>query len=171
MKRILFLAGISCSLIFSYTRILMELDANVTFDLYTVTYPPLVFPTYYYPTAASAVNPRGIFLRVTWQRVGNTHSISDMYLATRLSGNFAPSVSANQLYFAPAGESQPPAGIDPPAGNWRAYNTVFQPIEQFPVAGPGPEKYDRPQDFVFKAELDDEAVIAAQVIHYRLYGL
>ena len=167
----LMLIFLSASLLFSRTRIRLTLDSNVEFDLYQVIYPPLVFPTYYYPTFASAFNPQGIMLTVAYQRIGQSHAISNIYLATRGSGDFSPTVTLDQLYFAPSGEPLPTPGVDPPGGNWRAYSIIYQQIEQIPVSGPGLQRFDRPQDFVFKAEEDDESGNSSIVLYFRLYGL
>ncbi len=170
-KRIVIFLFLSASFIFPRTRIIMRLDANVEFDLSLAIYPPLVFPTYYYPTQASPVNLQGINLMVGYQRIGRNHSVSSMYLATRASGDFAPSVRLNQLYFAPDGEPLPPPGVDPPGGTWRSYSILYQDIEQFAVSGPGFTRFNRPQDYIFKAEPDDESINSSIVIYYRLYGL
>ncbi len=170
-KWIIVLLFTSVSSLFPRTRIIMRLDADVEFDLSLTMYPPLVFPTYYYPTGASAVNMQGINLMVGYQRIGPRHSISTMYLATRGGGDFAPSVGLDQLYFAPDGEPLPPPGVDPPGGNWRPYSVLYQEIEQFSVRGPGLTRFNRPQDYIFKAEPDDESTISSIVIYYRLYGL
>lgn len=161
----------SISFLFTRTRISIELDSDVEFDLLLVIYPPPIFPTYYYPTLASAVNPQGINLTVTYQRIGPTHSVSNLYLSTRGSGNFSPSISLSQLFFAPDGEPLPPAGVDPPGGNWRAYSVLYQNIEQFPVSGPGLRTFRRPQDYIFKTDNDDEPGNSSITLYYRLYGL
>ena len=170
-RAVFLLIFLSASLLFSRTRIRLTLDSNVEFDLFQVIYPPLIFPTYYYPTLASAFNPQGIMLTVAYQRVGQSHDISDVYLATRGSGDFSGTVALEQLYFAPSGEPLPAAGIDPPGGNWRAYSIIYQQIEQIPVSGAGLKRFDRPQDFVFKAEADDESGNSSIILYFRVYGL
>lgn len=149
----------------------MTLDSNVEFDLLLVVYPPLIYPTYYYPTLASPANPQGIYLTVSYQRIGPDHSVSTLYLSTRGSGNFSPSISINQLFFAPDGEPFPIPGNDPPGGNWRAYSVFYQTIEQFQVIGTGLKTFPRPQDYIFKAEPDDEPGIFRITLYYRLFGL
>lgn len=169
--KFIILISLSASFIFSETRIRMELDVNVEFDLSLMQYPPLIYPAYYYPTIASPLNPQGINLVIGYQRIGPSHSVSMLYLATRGAANFSPSISLGQLYFAPDGEPLPPPGQDPPGGNWRPYSIFYQEIEQFPVYGPGLDRIPRPQDFIFKAESDDEAGIYRITLYYRLYGL
>lgn len=172
MKRTLFLLlFLSASLLHSRTRIRLTLDSNVEFDLSQVIYPPFVFPTYYFPTLASGFNPHGIMLTFAYQRIGPQHDISELYLATRASGDFSSSIALGQLYFAPSGEPLPPAGVDPPGGNWRAYSIIYQEIEHVQVSGPGLQRFDRPQDYVFKAESDDESGNSSIVVYYRVYGL
>lgn len=149
----------------------MRLDAHVEFDLSLSIYPPLIFPTYYYPTQASPVNLQGIDLMIGYQRIGPQHAISTVYLATRGSSDFAPSIGLDQLYYAPDGEPLPSPGVDPPGGNWRSYSVLYQEIEQFPVRGPGLTRFNRPQDYIFKAEPDDESTVSSIVIYYRLFGL
>lgn len=162
---------LSASLLLARTRLIIRIDANVEFDLALAGYPPMVFPTYYFPTMASAVNPQGIDLFIGHQRIGPRHDVSTMHLATRGSGDFAPSVLLNQLYFAPDGEPLPPAGVDPPGGNWQAYSILYQQIEQFPVSGPGLRRFYRPQDFIFKTDTDDESTNSTITIYYRVFGL
>ncbi len=162
---------VSASLVYPRTRIGITIDADVEFDLHQVVYPPLVFPTYYHPTQASSFNPNGIVLTVSFQRIGPQHDISDMYLMTRASGDFSGTVALDQLYFAPQGEPLPPAGIDPPGGNWRAYSIFYQDIEQFEVGGAGLRRFDRPQDLIFKAEVDDESGDQSVILYYRVFGL
>ncbi|MGQ9621315.1 MAG: hypothetical protein ACUVTX_10085 [Bacteroidales bacterium] len=166
---IIFLCAVSFS--FSVTRIMLEIDTNIEFDLAFVIYPPPVFPAYYYPTQASINNPQGIILTVGYQRFGATHSVSNIYLATRGSGDFTSTILLNQLYFAPDGEPRPAPGSDPPGGNWRPYSILYQNIEQFPVSGGGLRTYIRPQDFIFKSDADDEPTNSSVTLHYRLYGL
>jgi hypothetical protein len=168
---ILVLIFLSASSIYPRTRIGITIDADVEFDLHQVLYPPLVFPAYYYPTQASNFNPHGIMLTVTFQKIGPQHDITEMYLATRGSGDFSSTVALDQLHFAPQGEPIPPAGVDPPGGNWRAYSIFYQDIDQFEVTGSGIKKFDRPQDFIFKAEVDDESGDQSVILYYRVYGL
>ncbi len=156
---------------FSTTRIYLQLDANVEFDLSLMIYPPLIFPTYYYPTSASNLNPQGINLIIQYQRIGNQHSVSSIYLSTKGSGNFSSSIGLEQLFFAPDGEQPAQPGDEHPGGNWRPFNIIFQNIEEFPVSGPGLRTFYRPQDYIFKAEPDDEAGTATITLYYRLYGL
>jgi len=159
------------SFLFSRTRISVYLDANVEFDLSLVLYPTIVFPTYYFPTSASAVNPQGIRLEVGYQRLGpGGHTISNLYLSTRGRGNFSATVTLDQLYFAPNGEALPAPGNDPPDGNWRAYSTLYQQIEQFQVVG-NAQTFNRPQDFVFQSETDDEPTNSRTTLYYRVFGL
>ncbi|UCG30068.1 MAG: hypothetical protein JSV53_11310 [candidate division WOR-3 bacterium] len=162
---------LSASLVFARTRIIVIIDADVEFDLYQVIYPPAIFPAYYRPTQASGFNPGGIQLTVGYQRVGNQHDISDVYVSTRGSGDFSSSITLDQLYFAPSGEPLPPAGIDPPGGNWRAFSILHQDIEHLEVSGPGLKRFQRPQDFIFKAESDDESGDQSITLYYRVYGL
>lgn len=172
MKRwLLILLFIPFVLFGQQTRIGMTLDSNVEFDLLLVRYPPLIYPTYYYPTLASPANPQGIYLSVSYQRIGPDHSVSNLYLSTRGSRDFSPSISIGQLFFAPDGEPLPPPGNDPPGGNWRAFSLFYQSIEQIPVIGPGLRIFPRPQDYIFKAEPDDEPGNFTITIYYRLYGL
>lgn len=159
------------ALLFSETRMRLELDANVEFDLSLAGYPPMIYPYYYYPTLASPLNPQGISLILGYQRIGPSHSVSNLYLATKGSADFCPSISVSQLYFAPDGEPLPPQGQDPPGGNWRPYTIYYQEIEQIPVFGPGLDRIPRPQDFIFKAESDDESGNWTITLYYRLYGL
>ena len=168
---VLLLLILSASLLYPRTRIGITIDSDVEFDLYQVLYPPLVFPAYYFPTTGSSFNPRGIMLTVTFQKLGPQHDISEMYLATRGGSDFSNTVALGQLYFAPQGEPLPPAGVDPPGGNWRAYSVFYQDIEQFEVSGSGIEKFDRSQDFIFKAEDDDESGDQSVILYYRVYGL
>jgi hypothetical protein len=170
-KLLLMLLMLSASLLYPRTRIGITIDANVEFDLFQVLYPPLVFPAYYYPTQASTFNPNGIVLTVSFQRHGPQHDISQMYLATRGSGDFSNTVALEQLYFAPQGEPSPPAGVDPPGGNWRAFSIFYQDMEQFEVGGSGIKRFDRPQDYIFKAEVDDESGDQSVILYYRVYGL
>ena len=170
-KWVFMLLMLSASLLYSRTRIGITIDSDVEFDLYQVLYPPLVFPTYYFPTQASSFNPRGIRLTVSFQKLGPQHDITEMYLATRGGGDFSSTVALGQLYFAPQGEPLPPAGVDPPGGNWRAYSIFYQDIEQFEVTGSGIRRFDRPQDFIFKAEVDDESGDQSVILYYRVYGL
>ncbi|MEO0136628.1 MAG: hypothetical protein ABIL39_00905 [candidate division WOR-3 bacterium] len=169
--RLIVLISFSASLSFPETRIRMELDTNVEFDLGLLVFPPLIYPTYYYPTAASPVNPQGINLILGYQRIGPSHSISRIYLATRGSGDFCPSILIGQLYFAPDGEPLPPPGQDPPGGNWRQYSLFYQEIAQIPVFGPGLDRIPFPQDFVFKTERDDEPGTYHITLYFRVYGL
>lgn len=155
----------------SATRIILEVDSNVEFDLTLAAYPPLVFPGYYYPTLASPNNPQGVRVIIGYQRIGNQHSASMIYLSTRGSADFSPSISLGQLYFAPDGESMPPNGNDPPGGNWRPYSVFYQPITQVPVIGPGQRLFNLPQDYIFQADQNDEAGTARITVYYRLYGL
>jgi hypothetical protein len=153
------------------TQIWIELDANIEFNLSMSLYPPLTWPSYYYPTLASPINPQGIRLRLGYRRrPPGGHTVSTLYLSTRGSGNFSPSIGLDQLFFAPDGEPLPPPGVDPPGGNWQAFNTTFQLIEQFPVVG-NQQEFVRDQDFIFKAEPDDEPGNFTITIYYRLYGL
>jgi hypothetical protein len=170
-KRVLMLFMLSASLLYPRTRIGITIDSDVEFDLHQVLYPPLVFPAYYLPTMASNFNPRGIMLTVSFQKIGPQHDISEMYLATRGGGDFSNTVGLGQLYFAPSGEPLPPAGVDPPGGNWRAYSVFYQDIEQFEVSGSGIKRFDRFQDYIFKAEVDDESGDQSVVLYYRVYGL
>jgi hypothetical protein len=170
-KRVLMLFMLSASLLYPRTRIGITIDSDVEFDLHQALYPPLVFPAYYLPTMASNFNPRGIMLTVSFQKIGPQHDISEMYLATRGGGDFSNTVGLGQLYFAPSGEPLPPAGVDPPGGNWRAYSVFYQDIEQFEVSGSGIKRFDRPQDYIFKAEVDDESGDQSVVLYYRVYGL
>lgn len=170
-RKILILLVVAGSFTSGITRITMYLDSNVEFDLGAVIYPPYVFPGYYFPTRASLFNPQGIVLMVGHQRIGNQHSIANIYLATRGSRNFSPTVGLDQLYFAPDGEPLPPAGVDPPAGAWRPYSIVFQPIETFPVQGAGLRWFLRLQDLVFQADDDDAPASSTITVYYRLYGL
>lgn len=172
MGRLFFLLFfLSASLPYSRTRIIVIIDSNVEFDLHQVIYPPGVFPTYYRPTQASSFNPNGIRLTIGYQRIGPSHDISDVYVATRGSGNFSSTVSVDQLYFAPSGEPLPPAGVDPPGGNWRAYSILYQHIDHFEVVGPGLRRFERPQDYIFKAEVDDESGVQSTTLYYRVFGL
>lgn len=159
------------SLLFAETRITMTLDAHVEFDLSLSGYPPPLFPTYYFPTSASLINPQGIHLTISYQRIGSSHSANTMYLATRGSGDFSPSILLGQLYFAPEGEPLPPPGLQQPGGNWQAFTVLYQQIEQFTISGSGLRRFDRPQEYIFKAEDDDEAIDASTVLYYRLYGI
>lgn len=161
----------TASVLLADTRILITLDSNLEFDLSLVLYPPLIYPTYYYPTLGSAANPQGINLIVGYQRIGPSHSISNMYLATRGSNDFCPSISIAQLFFAPDGEPLPDPGQDPPGGNWRPYSIIYQNIEQFWVFGSGLRIFRRPQDFIFQSQPDDEPGNWRITIYYRLYGL
>lgn len=157
--------------LFPETRIRIELDANVEFDLALMVYPPLIYPYYYYPTLASTTNPQGISIILGYQRIGPSHSASNLYLATRASADFCPTILVSQLYFAPDGEPLPPQGQDPPGGNWRSYTTYYQNIGQIPVFGPGLDRIPRPQDFIFKAESDDESGNWRITLYYRVFGL
>lgn len=170
-RSIFLLIFLSASLLISRTRIIVIIDSDVEFDLYQVIYPPSVFPTYYRPTQASGFNPNGIVLTVGYQRVGNQHDISDVYVSTRGSGDFSASVALEQLYFAPAGEPMPPPGVDPPGGSWRAFSILHQQIEHLEVSGPGLKRFVRPQDYIFKAESDDESGDQSITLYYRVYGL
>jgi hypothetical protein len=170
-RSIFFLTVLSASLLFARTRIVVIIDSDVEFDLYQVIYPPSIFPAYYRPTQASGFNPYGILLTVGYQRIGNQHDISDVYVSTRGSGNFSTSVALEQLYFAPGGEPMPPAGVDPPGGSWRAFSILYQEIEHVEVSGPGFKRFDRPQDYIFKAESDDESGDQSITLYYRVYGL
>ncbi len=169
--KIIIITILSTAPLLPVTRMRLELDANVEFDLSLTVYPPLIYPYYYYPTLASAINPQGIGLILGYQRIGPSHSASTIYLATKANGDFCPSISVSQLYFAPDGEPLPPQGQDPPGGNWRAYTTYYQDIEEIPVIGAGVVTIPRPQDFIFKAEPDDEPGNWRITIYYRLYGL
>ncbi len=170
-RLIFFLLFLSASLLQSGTRIIITIDSDIEFDLYQVIYPPSVFPTYYHPTQASSFNPGGIRMTIGYQRIGPSHDISDVYVATRGSGDFSSSVTLDQLYFAPQGEPLPPAGVDPPGGNWRAYSVLYQDIEHFEVSGPGLQRFERPQDYIFKAEADDGAGDQSVILYYRVFGL
>jgi len=170
-RLVFFFLFLSASLLHSRTRIIVIIDSDVEFDLYQVIYPPSVFPTYYRPTQASPFNPNGIRLTIGYQRIGPSHDISDVYVATRGSGDFSNSVALDQLYFAPQGEPLPPAGVDPPGGNWRAYSILYQDIEHFPVSGSGLRRFERPQDYIFKAEADDESGDQSITLYYRVFGL
>lgn len=170
-RKIVVIFFLAISHLSAVTRIGIELDANLEFDLSLSIYPPLIFPAYYYPTFGSTTNPQGIQLTVSYQRIGTTHSVSNLYLATKGSGNFSPSILLSQLYFAPDGEPIPPNGQEPPGSNWRAYSIFYQTIEQFPVSGPGLQTFPRPQDFIFKAEPDDELGNWTVTLYYRVYGL
>jgi hypothetical protein len=161
---------LSASFLFSATRITMEIDSNVEFDLSLSLYPPLTFPSYYFPTRASPINLQGINLEIQYQRQAGGHSVSTLYLYTRGSGNFTPSILLNQLFFAPDGEPLPLPGTNPPGGNWRAYSTLFQQIEQFAVVDIH-QTFVRPQDFVFQVETDDEPTNSSVTIYYRVFGL
>lgn len=170
-RSIFVLIFLSASLLFPRTRIIMIIDSDVEFDLYQVIYPPNIFPTYYRPTQASGFNPNGIMLTVGYQRVGNQHDISDVYVSTRGSGDFSNSVALGQLYFAPSGEPMPPPGVDPPGGNWRSFSILYQEIEHVEVSGSGLKRFERPQDYIFKAEPDDESGDQSIILYYRVYGL
>ncbi len=170
MKRVIIIWLSLASLSFSSTQIGIYLDTHVEFNLFQVLYPPSVYPSYYFPTYASSQNPQGIYLVVSYQRIGGKHSISNMFLHTRGSGNFSSSLLLNQLYFAPDGEPLPPPGQNPPGGNWREYTTNYQEIEEFPVSGKS-KAFSRPQDFIFKTEPDDEAGNYQITLYYRLFGL
>ena len=170
-RLLIVLVFLSASFLHSRTRIIVIIDSDVEFDLHQVIYPPSVFPTYYHPTQASSFNPNGISLTIGYQRIGPSHDISDVYVATRGRGDFSSSVGLDQLYFAPSGEPLPPAGIDPPGGNWRAYSIIYQDIDHFEVVGPGLRRFQRPQDFIFKAEMDDESGDQTTTLYYRVFGL
>lgn len=171
MRRYLMLFLLSASLLCSITRISMTLNSNVEFDLSLALYPPLVFPAYYYPTSAAPQNPQGIRLRVRYQRRGpGGHTVSTLYLLTRASGDFSSTIFVDQLYFAPDGELLPSPGVDPPGGNWRAYSTLYQQLEQFPVVGNN-QTFDRFQDYVFQSESDDEPTNSSITLYYRVFGL
>ncbi len=170
-KSIFLLLFLSASILLGRTRLIVIIDSDVEFDLYQVIYPPSVFPTYYRPTLASGFNPNGILLTVGYQRVGNQHDISDVYVSTRGSGDFSGSIGLGQLYFAPNGEPLPPAGVDPPGGNWRPFSVFYQEIEHLEVSGPGLTRFERPQDYIFKAETDDESGDQSITLYYRVYGL
>lgn len=171
MRRWVIISLCTISFSFSVTRIILALDTNVEFDLSLVIYPGIVFPSYYYPTRASIINPQGINLTIGYQRLDPGHSVSNIYLATRGRGNFTSTIMLNQLYFAPDGEPPPAPGSDPPGGNWRPYSVHYQNIETFPVSGPGLITFIRPQDYIFKSETDDEPANSSITLYYRLYGL
>ena len=166
---ILFL--LSASISYARTRISLYLDSNVEFDLSLLTYPNVIFPAYYYPTLASPTNRQGIFLQLGYQRrPPGGHTVSNIYLATRGRSNFSSTVLLDQLFYAPDGEPLPSAGVDPPGGRWRAFTTLFQQIEQFSVTGAN-RTFNRPQDYIFQSEVDDEPTNASTTIYYRVYGL
>jgi hypothetical protein len=171
MKRYILLLLLSASLVFPRTSIFMIIDSDVEFDLSLSLYPPLTFPTYYYPTSASPVNRQGIRLRFGYQiHPPGGHAVSTLYLMTRGSGDFSPTVHLNQLYYAPDGEALPLPGSNPPGGNWRAYSTLYQEIERFTVSG-GHDFFDRFQDYIFQSEVDDEPTNSSVTIYYRVIGL
>lgn len=170
-KSIFLVFFLSASVLFPRTRLIVIIDSDVEFDLYQVIYPPHIFPTYYRPTQASGFNPYGIQLTVAFQRIGSQHDISDVYVSTRGSGDFSSSIELGQLYFAPNGEPLPPAGVDPPGGNWRAFSIFYQEIEHLEVGGPGFVRFECPQDYIFKAEDDDESGDQSITLYYRVYGL
>ncbi len=161
---------LSASFLLAPTRISIVIDSNVEFDLSLLPYPATQFPAYYYPTLASPGNPQGISIEAGYQKVGPSHSISNMFLSTRASSNFSPTVSCSQLFFAADGEPLPPLGMDPPGGNWRAFSTLYQQIEQFRVTR-NSERFNRSQDFIFQSEPDDEPTNSSTTIYYRVYGL
>lgn len=170
-RSILLLIFLSASFAFPRTRMIVIIDSNVEFDLRQVVYPPSVFPTYYWPTMASSANPRGIMLTVGFQMVGNQHDISEMYVSTRGSGDFSSTIAIDQLYYAPHGEPLPSPGTEPPGGDWQAFSTVFQEIGHFGVSGHGLTRFQRPQDYIFKAESDDESGDQSITLYYRVFGL
>ncbi len=171
VKSIILITILSASNVLARTRIVVIIDTNVEFDLYQTIYPPIAFPSYYTPTQASAFNPSGISLTIGYQRIGSGHDISDVYVATRGSGDFSSSIALDQLYFAPSGEPLPPTGVDPPGGNWRAFSILYQEIEHVEVSGSGFKKFERPQDYIFKAEADDESGDHSITLYYRVFGL
>ena len=161
----------STPILFPRTRIFMRIDSNVEFDLSLLSYPPTVYPSYYFPTSASPPNPQGIRIRFGYQRrPPGGHSISNLYLATRASGDFSSTISLNQLFFAPDGEPLPSPGVDPPGGNWRPFSLTYQQIEQFAVSWIT-GNLRRDQDYIFQSEPDDEATNSSITIYYRVYGL
>jgi hypothetical protein len=171
MKKIILLLLLSASCVIPRTFIYMRIDSDVEFDLSLNLYPPLTFPTYYYPTSASPVNRQGIRLRFGYQRrPPGGHAISTLYLMTRGSSDFSSTVHLDQLYYAPDGEPLPSPGSDPPGGNWRAYSTLFHEIEHFTVSGVH-GFFDRFQDYAFQSEVDDEPTNSSVVIYYRMFGL
>jgi hypothetical protein len=93
-----------------------------------------------------------------------------LYFATRGSEDFSPTITLDQLFFAPDGEPLPSPGVDPPGGNWRPFSLIYQQIEQFAVSGIiGNFRPD--QDYIFQSEPDDEPSNSSITIYYRVYGL
>lgn len=170
-RDVLLLFLLSASFALSRTRIIIVIDANVEFDLSQVVYPPIVFPTYYWPTQASPGNPRGIMLTIGYQMIGNQHDIADIYVSTRGSGDFSSAIALDQLYHAPHGEPLPAAGTEPPGGDWRPFSTLFEEIDHFGVSGHGLQRFQRPQDYIYKAESDDESGDRSITLYYRVFGL
>ncbi|MEO0294817.1 MAG: hypothetical protein ABIM85_02225 [candidate division WOR-3 bacterium] len=148
-------------------RIGLYVDANLTFDLNTpvgpsTTYPPTLFPGYYYPTSASATNPQGVVVEV----FSNSPTLT-WTLQVFGSGNFSPTVTLDQLFIAPDGEPAPSEGSDPPGGNWTSLTTTPLNLNTGGKTN-GWNKYNK--DFVFQAEADDEPVTSTITLTFRLYA-
>lgn len=149
------------------SRIGLYVDANLTFDLNNPqgpsnSYPPNVFPGYYYPTSASATNPEGVVVKV----FSNSPALT-WTLQVFGSGNFSPTVTLDQLFIAPDGEPAPSEGSDPPGGNWTSLSTSPLNLNSGGKTT-GWANYNK--DFVFQAEQDDEPVSSTITLTFRLYA-
>ncbi len=148
-------------------RIGLYILGNTEFDLGNplVTYPPAVFPGYYDPTSVQGTNPDGVNVQVF-----SNSSTMTWRLQTCGSGDFTSTIALDQLYFAPDGEQNPPDGVDPPGGNWRAYTTTYYEI----ASGTKTNGWvSQDQDYIFQAEEDDEPTPtpgATVTIYYRLFA-
>ncbi|MCK4524202.1 hypothetical protein KAU15_04675, partial [candidate division WOR-3 bacterium] len=100
------------------TRVGINLSGgNVTFDLgdVAVTYPPALFPGYYFPTAPAATPfvPLSVFCNVT----------AGWTLTVIASADFDATLPVTQLYYANAGEAISADG-GAVGGTWAAFSTA-----------------------------------------------
>lgn len=149
------------------SRIGLYVDSDMEFDLSTPagpsqTYPPEVYPGYYYPTSASAVNPQGVVVEV----FSNSPTYT-WHLEIRGDGDFTPTIELNQLYVAPAGTTPPQQG-NPPSAPWLPLSTSYQELDSGQKTN-GWANYSK--DFVFQAQEDDEPTSGATItLSFRLWA-
>ncbi|MEN3043806.1 MAG: hypothetical protein ABDH37_01115 [Candidatus Hydrothermales bacterium] len=149
-------------------RIGLYVDANIGWDLYTPatgspsqTYPPTVFPGYYYPNTASTINPQGVYVQV----FSNSATMT-WFLEIRGSGNFHTTIPISQLLVAPDG-STPPSEGQLPSAPWLSLSTQYQQLNS---GGKTNGWASYPKDFLFVTDEDDEPGNYSVTVSFRLYA-
>jgi len=147
----------------------LYVDSNISFDLRnpfgpSTSYPPRIFPGYYYPNSASPLNPRGVVVSLYIKRPG----WSNWYLMIKGNGDFSPYVKISQLLIAPSG-TQPPQEGSPPSSPWLSLSQEYQLLNLGNTPIPNWRNFNK--DFLFMTDNDDEAGNFNVIISFRFFGL